>query len=46
MATTTVVVPTAVTEGARALYDITEDELKAMRRFLPEMVTELYDCAY
>ena len=36
MATTTVVVPTAVAEGARALYDITEDELKAMRRFLPE----------
>ena len=36
MATTTVVVPTAVAEGARALYDISEDELKAMRRFLPE----------
>ena len=36
MATTTVVVPTAVAEGARALYDITEDELKAMKRFLPE----------
>ena len=36
MATTTLVVPTAVAEGARALYDITEDELKAMKRFLPE----------
>ena len=36
MAFTTTVVPAAVTEGARALYDITEDELKAMKRFLPE----------
>ena len=36
MATTTVVVPATVTEGAKALYDITEDELKAMKRFLPE----------
>ena len=35
MAFTTTVVPAAVTEG-RALYDITEDELKAMKRFLPE----------
>ena len=46
MATTTVVVPTAVVEGARALYDVTEDELKAMRRFVTRVVTKLYDCAY
>ena len=36
MATTTVVVPATISEGARALYDITEDELKALKRFLPE----------
>jgi len=29
-------VPIAVTEGAKALYDVTEDEINAMRRFVPE----------
>ena len=36
MATTLTVVPIAVTEGAKALYDVTEDELDAMRRFVPD----------
>ena len=36
MATTLTAVPIAVTEGAKALYDVTEDELDAMRRFVPE----------
>ena len=33
MATTLTAVPVAVTEGAKALYDVTEDEIQAMRRF-------------
>ena len=36
MATTLTVVPTAVVEGAKALYDVSEDEINAMRRFVPE----------
>ena len=36
MATTLTGVPIAVTEGAKALYDVTEDEINAMRRFVPE----------
>ena len=36
MATTLTVVPTAVVEGAKALYDVTEDEIDALRRFVPE----------
>ena len=36
MATTLTAVPIAVTEGAKALYDVTEDELDAMRRFVPD----------
>ena len=36
MSTTLIGVPIAVTEGAKALYDVTEDEIDAMRRFVPE----------
>jgi len=36
MATTLTAVPVAVTEGAKALYDVTEDEIDAMRRFVPD----------
>jgi len=36
MSTTLIGVPIAVTEGAKALYDVTEDEIEAMRRFVPE----------
>ena len=36
MSTTLIGVPIAVTEGAQALYDVTEDEIEAMRRFVPE----------
>ena len=36
MATTLTAVPIGVTEGAKALYDVTEDEIKAMRRFVPD----------
>ena len=36
MATTLTVVPTVAVEAAKALYDVTEDELQALRRFVPE----------
>ena len=36
MATTLTAVPVAVTEGAKALYDVTEDEINALRQFVPE----------
>ena len=36
MATTLTGVPIAVTEGAMALYNVTEDEINAMRRFVPD----------
>ena len=36
MATTLTVVPTVAVEGAKALYDVTEEELRALRRFVPE----------
>jgi hypothetical protein len=36
MSTTLIGVPIAVTEGAKALYDVAEDEIDAMRRFVPE----------
>ena len=36
MATTLTAVPIAVTEGAKALYDVTSEEIDAMRRFVPE----------
>ena len=36
MATTLVVVPTTVVEGAKAFYDVTEDEIAALRQFVPE----------
>ena len=36
MATTLTVVPTAVVEGAKAFYDVTEDEINALRQFVPE----------
>jgi len=36
MATTLVAVPTAAVEGAKAIYDVTEDEIQALRQFVPE----------
>jgi hypothetical protein len=36
MTTTAVAVPTAVVEGAKALYDVTEDEIEAMRRYVAD----------
>ena len=36
MATFTTGVPIALTEGAMALYDVTQDEMDALRRFVPE----------
>ena len=36
MATTLAVVPTATVEGAKLLYDVTEDEIEALRQFVPE----------
>jgi len=36
MSATTIAVPTAVVEGAKALYDVTEDELEAMRRYVAD----------
>ena len=36
MATTLTAVPIAVSEGAKALYDVTSEEIDAMRRFVPE----------
>ena len=36
MATTLTVVPTATVEGAKLLYDVTEDEIAALRQFVPE----------
>jgi len=36
MAATTLVVPYAAAEGAKALYNVTEDEMGALRRFVPD----------
>jgi len=36
MAFTLTAVPTMVVEGAKALYDVTEDEIEALRRFVPD----------
>ena len=36
MATTLVVVPQTVVEGAKYLYDVTEDEIQALRQFVPD----------
>ena len=36
MATTLTVVPTATVEAAKWLYDVTEDEIEALRRFAPD----------
>jgi len=36
MSTTLTGIPIAVTEGAKALYDVSEDEIDAMRRFVPD----------
>ena len=36
MATTLTVVPTATVESAKWIYDVTEDEIEALRRFAPE----------
>tara|TARA_R110000803_G_scaffold194439_1_gene257540 strand:+ start:4096 stop:8022 length:3927 start_codon:yes stop_codon:yes gene_type:complete len=36
MAATTLAVPYAAVEGAKALYNVTEDEMDALRRFVPE----------
>ena len=36
LAFTTVAVPEIVVEGAKALYNVTEDEINALRQFVPE----------
>ncbi len=36
MATTLTVVPAAAVEGAKAIYDVSEDEIQALRQFVPE----------
>ena len=36
MTTTSIAVPTAVAEAAKVLYDVTEDELEALRRYVPD----------
>ena len=36
MATTLAVVPGAVVEGAQMLYDVTDEELQALRQFVPD----------
>ena len=36
MATTLVVVPQVAVEGAKAFYDVTEDEIQALRQFVPD----------
>ena len=36
LATFTTAAPVALTEGAKALYDISSEELDALRRFVPE----------
>jgi len=36
MAFTLTAVPTMFVEGAKALYDVTEDEIQALRRFVPD----------
>jgi len=36
MATTLVVVPQVAVEGAKAVYDVTEDEIQALRQFVPD----------
>jgi len=36
MATTLVVVPQVVVEGAKVIYDVTEDEIQALRQFVPD----------
>ena len=45
MAFTTVVVPELVVEGKKAIYNVTEDEINALRRFVPDW-SKFYDCAY
>ena len=45
MSTTLVGVPIAVTEGAKALYDVADEEIDAMRRFVPDWSKKLYSCA-
>ena len=36
LATFTTAAPIAITEGAKALYDVSQDELDALRRFVPD----------
>ena len=38
MATTLTVVPTTVVEGAKAIYDVTEDEIQALRQICSRVV--------
>jgi len=35
MATTSIAIPAAIVETAKVLYDVTEDELEALRRYVP-----------
>ena len=36
MTTTSLAVPTAIVEGAKVLYDVTENEIEAMRRYVAD----------
>lgn len=36
MTTTSIAVPTAIVEGAKVLYDVTENEIEAMRRYVAD----------
>jgi hypothetical protein len=42
MATTLTVFPTAAVEGAKALYNVSEEEIQAMRQFVPEWSKKFY----
>ena len=42
LTTFTTGIPVALTEGAKAMYDVSQDELDALRRFVPEWSRKLY----
>ncbi len=43
MATTLTVVPAATVEGAKWIYDVSEDEIQALRQFVPDWSSMLRD---
>lgn len=42
MATTLTVVPAAAVEGAKWIYDVSEDEIQALRQFVPDWSKTLH----